>query len=532
MRTEQLIGQLLSSILDAETGQRGFLITSQYKYLAPYYLSLSRINGGIAALRREVSDSQEQIERVDLLQSAVDEKLSELAESITLHTRDGATTSQAFVRSNEGIAQMQTIRSILDAMSATERELLADRQRSYQVQKQITVATMMILVLTSIVLFAATVLLVRRQARLHGAAVSEHARHSHELGQSVQELQLERARIAEINELASLLQSCNSVNELGRVARSALARLFRGATGSLYLFAASRNQLVLLQESVEHSASVLVRPDECWGLRRGGPHHFAAADGVPACAHFSSDDAHGAALCLPLIAHGETIGLLTFQAPSGSEDDANLAFRDPDTRRNADMAARHLALAIANLQLRDSLKEQSIRDPLTGAFNRRYLDVVGEKEIAQSLRFSRPFAVVMLDVDHFKRFNDVHGHAAGDLVLVTVCDYLRRHTREGDWLFRYGGEEFVLLLREMRGADAAVKAEALRQGLSELTIISGDTALPPVTASMGIAVLTGNGERLGSVLERADEALYASKTAGRNRITLHERDRSDLEAPA
>lgn len=527
MRTEQLIDEVLTSLLNAETGQRGFLITGDYEYLAPYYRSVSTVDRRLQQLRQEIGDSNQQVERLEQLSPLVSQKLAELAQSITVHVREGTEASRTFVLNSDGSGLMDRIRAVLSAMSAAEAQLLSERQGAYQIQMQATIATMAILILTCVILFAAIALLVRRQVRQHSAAAAANARSAAELAESVGELQRERNRIAEINDMASLLQSCNSVEELGQIARGTLGRLFGGAAGGLYLYAASRNQLVLLADHGGHPLRELVRPDECWSLRRGGAHVHRAGEGIPACPHFELENgAEINSLCLPLSAHGETIGLLAFRATPA---DARDIFSDEDTQRFADMTARHLALAVANLQLRESLKEQSIRDGLTGAFNRRYLEVVGEKEIAQSLRFSRPFAVVMLDVDHFKRFNDVHGHAAGDLVLVTVCEYLRRHIREGDWLFRYGGEEFVLLLREMGGPDAATKAEALRQGIAELTVASGDTVLPKITVSMGIAVLTGNGERLGSVLERADEALYASKSAGRDRVTLHERDRTSPE---
>jgi diguanylate cyclase (GGDEF)-like protein len=525
LQAEQLIDEVLVSLLDAETGQRGYLITNETKYLAPYYRALASIGGRLAALREVIGDNDEQRERVDALDPLVSQKLTELARSITIHTREGADASRTFVQTNDGIGRMDSIRSLLDALSAAEGRLLAERQRDYQVQMQVTIATMAILVFTCIVLFVTIVLLVRRQARQHAVDAERHARSASDLAGSLATLQRERNRIAEINEMASLLQSCHSLDELGQVARGTLGRLFGSASGGLYLHAPSRNQLLLLADLGGHGSADLLRPDECWSLRRGGVHHRRAGDDVPACGHFHGDATDADTLCLPLVAHGDTIGLLTFRHRADGAPTSDTDFDDDDSRRLADMTARHLALAVANLQLRDSLKEQSIRDGLTGAFNRRYLEVVGEKEIAQSLRFSRPFAVVMLDVDHFKRFNDIHGHAAGDLVLVTVCEHLRRNTREGDWLFRYGGEEFVLLLREMDGADAEAKAEALRRGIAELTVASGEIVLPPITVSMGIAVLTGNGERLGSVLERADEALYASKAAGRNRVTLHPRDR-------
>lgn len=211
---------------------------------------------------------------------------------------------------------------------------------------------------------------------------------------------------------------------------------------------------------------------------------------------------------------GETLGLLVIA--SSSEMDAESMH---NLRRVAEMTARQLALTLANLRLREVMKEQAVRDPLTNAFNRRYLESIGGKEIAQAARNGRPLAVIMLDVDHFKRFNDMHGHQAGDTALVAVASFLQDTIREGDWIFRYGGEEFVMLLTEANAEDMAFKTEELRAGVAALTIRHEGAALPRVTVSMGVA-LTEEGETLEAVLARADASLYAAKSNGRNQVVM------------
>nr|WP_252926205.1 GGDEF domain-containing protein [Aliihoeflea sp. 40Bstr573] len=170
--------------------------------------------------------------------------------------------------------------------------------------------------------------------------------------------------------------------------------------------------------------------------------------------------------------------------------------------------------------MRETLKEQSIRDPLTGVFNRRYLEAVAAKEIAHANRSGRPLAVAMLDVDHFKRFNDLHGHGAGDAALVAVCGYLKANMREGDWIFRYGGEEFVLLLRDADHADAEAKIAELREGISAISLELGGNSLPSITASIGVAVFPDHGMTMDALLEGADAALYEAKSGGRNRVSF------------
>lgn len=188
--------------------------------------------------------------------------------------------------------------------------------------------------------------------------------------------------------------------------------------------------------------------------------------------------------------------------------------------RIVELVARQIAVTIANLNLRETLKEQSIRDPLTGAFNRRYLEVVAEKEMKHARRNGHELAVVMFDVDHFKRFNDVHGHPAGDRVLVSLSEFVQASIRDSDWFFRIGGEEFVLLLRESSRADAERRVREICDGIARLDMTLDGRPLPRVTISLGIAMFPEHGETLGSLLEQADKALYASKQAGRNRFTL------------
>jgi len=186
--------------------------------------------------------------------------------------------------------------------------------------------------------------------------------------------------------------------------------------------------------------------------------------------------------------------------------------------RIAAAVAQHLALAVANLKLRDTLKEQSIRDPLTGAFNRRHFEIIAQKETAQSIRYDRPFAILMIDIDHFKKYNDLHGHSSGDRALFLFADHIRRHTRTADWLFRMGGEEFLLLLREAEPEAAERKARHLLEGVAKMQIDLNGQILPSITASIGMAMFHGQGNSIEQTLSLADQALYKAKAGGRNMV--------------
>ncbi|NKE48319.1 diguanylate cyclase [Roseomonas frigidaquae] len=525
LASERLMADLLKTLLRAESGQRGYLITSSQRYLAEFYEAGGSIPQKLDALQREVDDNPLQIARVVELRQAVTERLNEMSATILAGVVFSGEASTS-VDQGRSIINMDVSRSILRDMSAEEARLLAERQAIYDSQWRSSVLSMLAFALTCSMLVLALFFLMRRENRHRIKSPTLHASQVVEIEKTVRALQIERNYVGRIGEINSFLQSCKSLQEIGSLASTFLERLFPNYSGALYLYAASRNQLVRHAQWGGSDSPEVVLPEHCWGLRRGQVHRFSA--GAPVCAHHHGEAPEHDSLCLPLIAYGETIGLLSFVAQKGAAEDEE-AF-DASMSQFSEMAARQLSLAVANLQLRDSLKEQAIRDPLTGAFNRRYLEIVGEKEIAQSLRLNQPLAVVMLDVDHFKKFNDVHGHAAGDFVLVTVCDYIRRHIRESDWMFRYGGEEFVLLIGEAGLHEIEARVDALRAGVAELTIANANAVLPSVTVSIGVAVIESNRMNLQAALRHADRALYASKAAGRNRVTFAESVAEEVSA--
>ena len=508
--TERRIGVFLETLLNAETGQRGFVLTADGQYLRPYLRAVGLVDEQLDQLREDFAADPIQLARVETLAPLVRRKLDEMAESIAIRLRDGPEAARAFVAGNAGVADMDEIRAVLQSMAGDKTRRLAALEASYNSTREITMLSLGVFVATSIALVAALLAMIRRAERQRVQAGADHARYIEEITRTVTQIEHERNEVADVNEMASFLQSCHSAAELGKTVGAFLERSFPSLAGGLYIFAPSRNDLQLAAAFGGGSLLPRLTPEQCWGLRRGGPHAHRVAAGVPQCAHHAGSGER-AALCLPLIAHGETIGLLTLTGTAAADD---------GVRRVADGAARHLALAIANLQLRDTLKEQSIRDPLTGTFNRRHFDIVGRKELAQCHRLGRDFALVMIDVDHFKRYNDMHGHAAGDLALVAICDHVHGAIRESDWLFRLGGEEFVLLLRETEPDDAARRCEDLRKGIARLKITGNGAALPSVTVSMGLATRKAGSDTLDDILARADEALYQSKDAGRNRLTI------------
>jgi len=166
------------------------------------------------------------------------------------------------------------------------------------------------------------------------------------------------------------------------------------------------------------------------------------------------------------------------------------------------------------------LRELSVRDPLTGLYNRRYMEEILALEIIRAMRKEYPIGIIMVDIDHFKRFNDIHGHAAGDAILSQVGSFLRKYLRASDAACRYGGEEFLFILPEASQKITHMRAEQMREEIRNLHISFQDQILEAVTLSIGVAVFPLNGSTGEAILRAADNALYQAKDAGRDRVIV------------
>jgi diguanylate cyclase (GGDEF)-like protein len=233
------------------------------------------------------------------------------------------------------------------------------------------------------------------------------------------------------------------------------------------------------------SSEPLFAPDDCWGLRRGRPYRLTrGADGIP-CRHAARPE-RTTAMCIPMMARGEALGLLhvTFPADVPATD---------STERLVNMVSESIALAIANLRLHESLQRQSIRDPLTGLFNRRYMEESFEREIRRAKRADQPVTVVMFDLDHFKVFNDTHGHGAGDRVLHELGHVLQGSCRGEDIACRYGGEEFMVILPGVSLTQATTYANTVREQVARLRIEYRREWLGQVTITAGVSLYPTHG---------------------------------------
>jgi diguanylate cyclase (GGDEF)-like protein len=215
------------------------------------------------------------------------------------------------------------------------------------------------------------------------------------------------------------------------------------------------------------------------------------------------------------MAQGEALGLICLSTPQNAP-----TWQSETKQRLARTFGDAVALALSNLRLRETLRIQSIRDPLTGLFNRRYLDETFEREIRRAARAEILIGVVIFDIDHFKTFNDTFGHEAGDLVLREVGPLIKERLRGDDIACRYGGEEFVLVLPGITLEATRLRAEALREAVKRLRLSLRDQPLSQVSLSLGVAMYPASGQTAESLIRIADEALYRAKREGRDRVVV------------
>ncbi len=305
------------------------------------------------------------------------------------------------------------------------------------------------------------------------------------------------------------LQATATTDELANVVACFAPQAFQDLAGQLYVLNPSRSALVLVASWLDplndgHSFS----PAACWGLRRSRPHASHCNNSDISCPHVERFAAPS--LCVPLSAQGDTIGMLYFEEREGCEQ------LDDASRLYIELMAENIGLALANLRLREQLTHMALRDGLTGLLNRRCLDETLNRH-GQDRRES--MACLMIDIDHFKQFNDMFGHDAGDIVMQHVAGIMTDAVGTTGQVYRFGGEEFTVLLPGDLGENAMAMAELLRVQVNKAPLAHRGRILGHISISVGMAVATAGGSA-SHLLERADAALLEAKARGRNQVVF------------
>jgi diguanylate cyclase (GGDEF)-like protein len=324
-----------------------------------------------------------------------------------------------------------------------------------------------------------------------------------------------------LREMSEFLQACQSAEEtyplIARFARD----LFPNTSGTLFMLQ-SRDDVL---ESVSIwgepvLADRIIAPQDCWSVRRSKIHQVLERDPLMTCRHLK-DYEGSCSTCIPLINHGLTIGMLHLQNTEETGPLADAFLSGPPEPPDEKLVATftdHIALALSNLRLKQKLYQLAIRDGLTGLHNRRYMEESLEREIHRAKRKGTSLGILMVDIDHFKYFNDKHGHEGGDTLLKALGNYLKNSIRADDIACRYGGEEFTMILPDLTLETALMRAEAIRAGVDQLQVNYRGLELEKITLSIGVALFPQNGTNWETTLREADKALYEAKEEGRNRV--------------
>lgn len=335
-----------------------------------------------------------------------------------------------------------------------------------------------------------------------------------QMAANLEALRRHQRDMASIAKLSDFLQACQSRDEAYPVIASAAHRLFPRDSGALALLNGESQELeTVARWGDSHILSDGFPVEDCWALRTGQTYETGGSEDGAQCRHFKEPPT-GAYICLPLNVLGETTGLLHLAAPTGEAI-------DEDTHRLMMAFGDVIKLSLSNLKLRESLSEQALRDALTGVFNRRYLNETLPREIRRARRDGTSLAVALLDLDHFKTFNDSYGHGAGDLVLKEVGAFLNRSLRAGDIACRYGGEEFLLVMAECDANEAHARLAQICTDIKLKTFAFRRQLLPNVTMSVGIAEMGDGLTAAEPLITAADQALYKAKAEGRDRIEIY-----------
>lgn len=497
------VAHLHSAIEQLETVRRGYSIAQQETFLLHFNEAQRDVVADFRSLELLTRDNPTQQERLKLLKPLVDELIQmawqDFNTRITNPTRAASTLAHARLL-------IEQSRELLEELLIEEKALLVERVRDSKFKLHSMRLWLVGVSLVIMLLLAFS--FIKSQREIRHRRIAEHS-----LLESQEQNKATVYNLSLMGEMTSLLQACADADESLDVICQYAERLLRMDSGGLYLFRESRNQVELtVHWGAESKSEVVFDPDHCWALRRGELHILDGEGHALACRHLH-DWGDISALCVPIVAQGNVLGVLHVERHHGKPIEAA-------EMSLASNLATQIALAMASIKLRDTLRDLSVRDPLTGLFNRRYMEESLQREIATAQRKNRSLAVVILDLDYFKKFNDTFGHEAGDFLLREVGSLLSRKSRVGDIACRFGGEEFVLIYPEAEPEIAIQLAQQLREAIQGLHLQQFGRSLGQVSASFGLAFFPIHGNTADQVLRAADKALYEAKGAGRNRVEI------------
>ena len=493
--TLERANSILLGIKDTESMLRGYVITKDLELTKNYENNVNNIKNNYRDLKQLTQDNPVQVQRLSRLETILNQEIN-LFDSMNQKIQENKTGEVGKLITDHLYLTNQIEQQINEAKE-DEYKLLEKRQEFATKELYRSTVLRALVDSISIILLLTLMLFLFKN------------------NQSLKEREKENALL---NDLTEGFQLCTNLNEAANLCKVFGNKIIPGKSGAIYLLAPSRIDLDLFAkwpDSFEPKSHI--DTNECWGLKKGRMHIYNQEKNYMPCSHYDRDLKNITHVCIPMIVQGDTLGLVyfsfSFEKGKYNEMMKNLM---PSMHRVAQVTT----LALVNLKLRETLNVQAMHDPLTGLYNRRYLEDSISKEISQAKRKGTQFAVLMLDLNHFKEYNDIYGHLIGDYVLREVGSCINHFTREYDTTCRFGGEEFLIILSETQLEDAIMRAEALRERIGNMSLYDEKTKLRAPTVSIGISKYPEHGDTSEKLIRAADNALFLAKQGGRNKVIV------------
>jgi diguanylate cyclase (GGDEF)-like protein len=434
----------------------------------------------------------------------------------TIGTAEIAVLREQFRILNDGFSTPTTSSSTINGMilvlsdlAGAEEALKESAGAKYRKQAHEAVKLLAGFVIVVLAFLLCAIIVAHREMASRAVFRTQLKRTNAQLEERIAQQERRATELELLSGLGEQLQVCSNLDESRPVITSYLPILFPSSQGAVYFSRESDDSPELLSDWGFPTASPrVVESSECLGMKSGRMHHSGPGRPSIPCSHVS--DPARSSICVPMHGDGESLGVLHLVFPIGEAPDEQLG----------KSVTEQLSLCLSNIRLRETLRLRAIRDPLTGLYNRRYLEESLSREVQRAARQRSTFAVVMVDVDHFKAFNDTFGHAAGDVVLKALAELMQSHVRQEDVVCRFGGEEFTLLLTDTSLEAARDRLEELRAKVKELGLEHDGTNLGRVTISAGLSAYPQHGQTLDKLISVADRMVYRAKLEGRDRIVL------------
>ncbi len=518
MDVRQEIILTLARLHDAEASQRAYLISKNAERLADFAATVPKIVEHSATLQELVADNPIQLELANRLSRLLDARLKAMDEVLDEFALGGIEAARITAQIGRSRADDVEIDRVGQSMLLIEEKLQVSRQQTTDDQALLTRMATLGAIMLSILMLGIALVLVLREQRHRLNSMREARLANRDLLKSLKDSQRLSESLRELGELGEMLQGCRDIDEATTGLAISLPRLLPNSFGSVHLINNSQNLIQGIAQwgAPSEQENLIFASDDCWALRRGHPYPLAGTAPAFICKHLQPvlKDRHGGNhLCVPMIAQGEILGIISVISEQPI---------DNTERSNIITACESISMALANLKLQETLRMQSLRDPLTGLFNRRYLEASFDREIQRAERRGIPLSVLMIDVDHFKQFNDNFGHEAGDTLLSHLGKLLGSVVRSEDVSCRYGGEEFTVIMPEADKQLASKRAEEICAAVRNMEVQHRNLSLGKVTVSIGVATWGEHGRTPEELMRNADNALYLAKSSGRDQVKVAE----------